>query len=246
VPREVELQILASIADTIGRSHHMLPSGEITGFMAMVGQTYQRDLMVVGRAVNGWRAECTPEALTIQANLQQFVQDVLDNVTDQASCPMRWVSTAWGNTQYYNTRRSAFWRAIRRVVGALNIADIEDAAWPSYLIWSNLYKIAPAAGGNPSAMLCSLQLNGCISLLEEEFQTYRPKRLLFLTGIGWAGPFVKRLAPSLTVVPDFRYVQAVGKTLENNHDASTIVVAVHPQGKLEGSWVQEVVEAFQS
>jgi hypothetical protein len=246
VLREAELQILANIADAIGRNHHMLPPGKITGFMAMVGQAYTRELMVVGRAVNGWRTECTPEALTTEANLQQFVQDVLYNVTEEASCPMRWVSTAWGSTTDYNTRRSAFWRAIRRVVGALNIADIEDAAWPSCLIWSNLYKIAPVAGGNPSATLCSLQLNGCVSLLEEEFQTYRPRRLLFLTGIGWADPFVKHLTPSLTVMPDSRYVQAVGKMLESSHDASTMVVAVHPQGKPEGSWVQEVVEALQS
>ena len=246
MPREAELQILARIADTIGHSHHALPSDKVTGFMAMVGQSYQRELMVIGRAVNGWSTGYTPESLTSEVTIQEFVQDVLSSVTKEASCPMRWVSTAWGSTKSYNTRRSAFWRAVRRVVGALNIADIEDPAWPSCLIWSNLYKIAPCAGGNPSAMLRSFQLKGCVSLLEEEFQTYRPRRLLFLSGIGWAEKFLKSLAPSMTVMPDARYVQAVSKTPESSHAASTIVVAVHPQGHAESIWVEQVVEAFRS
>jgi hypothetical protein len=246
MPREAELQILARIAATIGRNHHALPPDEITGFMAMVGQIYKGQLMVIGRAVNGWKTGCTPESLTSEVTIQGFVQDVLNSVMEEASCPMGWVSTAWGSATGYNTRRSAFWRAIRRVVGELNIAAIEDPAWPSCLIWSNLYKIAPAAGGNPSATLRALQLDGCISLLEEEFQTYRPRRLLFLTGISWAEPFVKHLAPSITVIPDAHYVQAVGKTLESSHDASTIVVAVHPQGYPESSWVQEVVKALRA
>ena len=135
---------------------------------------------------------------------------------------------------------------IRRVVGDLQIANIEDPEWPSYLVWSNLYKFAPAGGGNPSSRLCNIQLNDCKVLFEKEIEIYRPKRILLLTGIGWAEPFIKIQKTKTPTTQNQQYVEAFGKITNPQQLQSLIVVAAHPQGKKEDIWVREVLEAFKN
>lgn len=96
-----------------------------------------------------------------------------------------------GCNKGYNTKRSAFWRCIRGVVQGLGVADVEDAGWSSHLVWSNLYKVSPAGGGNPKGVLRKVQFRGCAELLNSELRTYRPSRVLFATGFDWAEPFLK-------------------------------------------------------
>ena len=155
---------------------------------------------------------------------------------------MEWVTECWGNQQDYNTKKSAFWRVIRSVVGELGIAEIEQSNWPSHLVWSNLYKVAPEKGGNPNNTLCNIQFSGCCSLLEIELLNNIPKRLLFLTGLGWAEPFLGNICS--VVKNGWDHVEATGK-YECNNKTVSVVVATHPQGKPEKKWVQEVIEAFQ-
>lgn len=149
--REVELQILTKMAATVGRNHRLLPPDEVTevtGFMAMEGRLYNRELMVVGRAVNGWtRQTWSPESLASDKNVHEFVNLGLKSVTAPESCPMTWVSRSWGKhtfgwpsswacvgRQDYNTRVSAFWRVIRMLVGKLGLANTENDTWPSHLV----------------------------------------------------------------------------------------------------------------
>ncbi|NVN97656.1 hypothetical protein HXX01_05565, partial [Candidatus Nomurabacteria bacterium] len=150
-------------------------------------------------------------------------------------------SKCWGNYDYdYNTNKSAFWRVIRQVVSRLNIADSENPEWPSHLVWSNLYKVAPATGGNPSSKLCSIQFNKCRSLLEKEIEIFAPKRLLCLTG-GWAIPFMENFSPGIKPVSGYKYVESCGTINFKSNGATTVVIAAHPQGKTEIVWVNEVI-----
>ncbi len=258
--RQEELRILAELAQAVGRNHKILPSLEMTGFMAVCGKEYSGELMVVGRAVNGWAKQTwTSESLSFDSNIQEFVDDVLRSVTAPQSCPMSWVSSAWGNSTFappsnwsyhgaqdYNSRKSAFWRVIRDVVGALKIADVDNESWPSHLLWSNLYKISPARGGNPSARQRSIQRPKSIDLLRKEVEQYKPRRVLFLTGYDWVAPFLKHISSNTSAVHDSRYVHAVGTFNHTGREECSFVVAVHPQGKQEAEWVQEVIEAFEN
>jgi hypothetical protein len=213
--------------------------------MAMVGNQYEGDLMVVGRAVNGWTKGMLPQEFKDDKNIEILLDDVFKSVTAGQPCPMQWVSQCWGNYDHdYNTRKSAFWRVIRRVVDELEIADVERPEWPSHLVWSNLYKFAPAVGGNPSATLCAMQLDECESLLQEEIHAYRPKRILFLTSLGWVEPFMAKIEAETKAIPEQQYVEAVGKLVAPHGSQSCIVVAAHPQAKKEDVWVGEVVNAF--
>lgn len=247
--RSQELHIMNKIAENIGANYRQFQDFPITGFMSMVGCSYKRDLMVVGRAVNGWSKGWQPKLLSDAKNRISFAKGAFESVTQPSPignpCPMRWVSDCWGNYDHeYNTRKSAFWRVIRSVISELEIADVDSPEWPSHLVWSNLYKVAPADGGNPSNVLCSLQVEGCCSLLQEELRVYKPKRLLFLTGFGWAQPFLENFGSVKTVDSTYQYVEAIGKSIIEGDETISIVVASHPQGKSESLWIQEVVDAF--
>ncbi|MGA2403970.1 MAG: hypothetical protein ABSG91_20060 [Syntrophobacteraceae bacterium] len=238
--RTSELNILKKIAADIAKSIGDMPSGLLTGFMAMVGHSYSNELMVIGRAVNGWGTGWEPRTWNDELVRDRFANDVFKSVTDGDACPMQWVSRCWGNYDYEcNTRKSQFWRVIRNTVSELKIADVENTVWPSHLVWSNLYKIAPFDGGNPSNQLCSLQFEGCKALLHEEFRLYRPKRALFLTGIDWAGPFLAEFTPPIHALLDYQYVEAAGQIIIEN------VQRCKAQGKIEDVWVSEVSSVFE-
>ena len=211
----------------------------------MAGCLYARTLMVVGRAVNGWTDGVLPQHLAASTHAECYSCDVLDSVNGDGQCPMRWVTDRWGNANGYSTRRSAFWRAIRGVVARLEIADVEQDSWPSHLVWSNLYKIAPVEGGNPGATLCRIQLDGCRELFDLELTTYRPSRLLLLTGGEWASPFLSDFDGAPRDVAGFSHVKGFGiLTIVPGKEAIRYVVAAHPQGKPGDPWVAEVCSAF--
>ncbi|NWO06077.1 MAG: hypothetical protein HLX50_10375 [Alteromonadaceae bacterium] len=215
---------------------------EVTGFLAMSGKAFDGALMVLGRAVNGWAEGISTDELRMPDKASQYAEIVQDSVAGNETCPMSWVTDCWGATKGYNTKRSAFWRCIRNVTAGLNVVDAECANWSSHLVWSNLYKVALAEGGNPTNKLCQAQLAGCVDLFKLELRTYRPSRLLFLTGSDWADPFLDGV--DLQESDHFHYVQQYGRCRLVDGLETQCVVAAHPQGKPEADWVREVVTAF--
>ncbi len=230
--------ILASVAS--------IAPGSITGFLPMVGQNYSGELMVVGRAVNGW-TDAPQELVTLESRMT-YASAVHTSVTDNmpGKCPMSWVTACWSKGEDYNTRKSAFWRVIRSLVSELDIADITDESqsWPSHLVWSNLYKIAPVNGGNPSRSIRALQRNGCIEHLKMEIEFFQPTRLLFLTGYSWVEPFISAISEKNLTTANHSYVEKFGQ-INYGAKSSEVVIASHPQGKNEKKWVSEVVSVMQ-
>lgn len=221
----------------VSRAANRLSKKEIVGFMAAKGNRYNGQLMVVGRAVNGWTDDTISPSQLAESDKRRRYSEVVKRNSSGSSkaCPMKWVKDYWQKPKGYNTKRSAFWRTILRVMEGLEIAS-ENDPWSSYLVWSNLYKIAPAEGGNPGNGLCDIQLNGCISLFETELDIYQPSRLLLLAGWDWAEDFVENYCQ---IRHNAGFVEATGQRGE-----ASIVVAKHPQGKPEGEWVTDVLAAF--
>ena len=101
-------------------------------------------------------------------------------------------------------------------------------------LWSNLYKVSPAEGGNPSERLRRIQLPGCVAMLQVEIEIYRPRRLLPLIGDHWVKPFLCALGAVTVNGPN----QSVRRASVLQHGGQTrFVVASHPQGKPEKDWV---------
>ncbi len=233
---EKERRILEKeILRPIGHAANKL-SEKVVGFMAVKGNLYRRELMVVGRSANGWTDAIPPSQLAEPDKCVCYSEVVKKNSSGSSkACPMKWVKDYWQNPEGYNTKRSAFWRAILKVMEGLEIA-FENDPWPSHLVWSDLYKVSPAKGGNPGNRLCRVQLKGCKSLFDTELDIYQPSRLLLLAGWDWAKDFV---ASDCRTHSNTGFVEATGRRKETR-----IVVARHPQGKLEGEWVENVLAAF--
>lgn len=226
---------------SLGEAARKSPNKHI-GFIAVKGRRYKKDLMVVGRALNGSNHCFNFSQLTNPRERNHVLRMIRESAygrPDEDTCPLQWVTDEWGNENDYNPAKSAFWRVIRRIVHTLKIAA-QDEPWSSSLVWSNLYKISPHGGGNPGNKLCNLQLDGCKTLLFKEIEDYQPKRLLFLTGWDWAKDFLEGKGDIQSV--DKGYVQASG-SLDCGGQIH-VVVAVHPQCKKEDRWVQEVMAEF--
>ena len=252
MPTTEELNVFKNqILAPVGADANLNPNRwlyEVTGFLAIEGSEYSAPdggLMAIGRSVNGW-GKCGkfPVCLHYQEAREIFAEEVVQFI-DVDGDPMQ---NYWGN----NNNRSAFGRVIRQVVGGLEIPDFNEAIWPSYLVWSNLYKLSPHVGGNPNLALRDAQRTGCIQLLQVELETYRPERLLFLTGFRTglrveANLFLEALEINYEPMPidlNFLFVEKFGRLTHHNNQLCKVVIACHPQTRPEDKWVHEVMKAF--
>lgn len=53
--------------------------------------------------------------------------------------------------------------------------------WYDNIVWSNLYKLYPVAGGNPNDLWKKIQFKACADLLLEEIRYFQPSHILFAT-----------------------------------------------------------------
>ncbi len=178
-------------------------SEEMAVLWPMSGIGYRSELMVIGQAPNGWEGRFDLKQLKYPENRARVIKKArkvaqLGICNHPDRCPMLWVTDQWNDRRPgYGTGKSPFWRVIRHVVDALNLADISRDEWPSVLAWSDLYKVSPKAGGNPSASLIRAQQAIAVELIGAEISELAPNRVLVLTGFDWFAPFVDGLALSL-------------------------------------------------
>jgi hypothetical protein len=116
-------------------------------FWPLRGAAYERELLVVGRSVNGWVDDWSAGQLRDPEQRRRAVTSIRADAEPAEGNRMAWVTDLWGAPTGYNTKRSAFWRAIRLI----SSGDDAPPDWPSRLVWTNLYKVSPAAGWNPAA-----------------------------------------------------------------------------------------------
>ncbi len=208
------------------------PVVPLTPFWPIRGARYDSQLLVIGRSVNGWVDDWTAEQLQEGAQRGAAIDFLRADAEPAGRDRMAWVTDLCGAPTGYSTRRSAFWRVLRR----LSTGDQDVPDWPSHLAWTNLYKVSPAAGWNPGADLQRLQRADAIALLALEITAFAPKRILALTG-NWIDPFTEGLGLRLSRREGL--VEGLGERL-----AVPVVVAKHPMTKPEHPFVLEVREAF--
>lgn len=215
---------------------------ELVAFYPMKGRSYDHRLMIVGRALNGWKTVLnrsgTPTAdipdlfEKIKRNGQEIM--VLDEQLD-------WVMKSWVSRQGYSTKQSAFWRVVQKLVHKVYGKEVLD--WNHRIVWSNIYKISKRKG-NPGKRLQSVLKEKSREMLLEEIRQLKPEVVIFLCGYKWV---LKLFEPTALIALEHQhskqYVEFVG-ALKVPELSCKIVVAQHPQGKKESMLVDEIMESY--
>lgn len=159
-------------------------------------ERHGKKLMIVGRAVNGWDKECEWNQ-GYYANSSPI--DLVSKAYEKSLInQLEWVGESWSpknkfddnGKRNYNTAKSPFWQLTKHILKNITPEkEWDENNWALRTIWSNLYKVAPAIGGNPNNTLCKLQLEFCKNILNYEINLNKPKYILFITGENWFNDF---------------------------------------------------------
>lgn len=205
-------------------------------FWPKVGRLYDGDLLVVGRAVNGWIDRWEPGEDRSPGELAAKARATAEGTVN--GCPMGWVLDRWGKRDGgYDTARSQYWDSIRRVI--VGLRPEWSADWPSHIAWTNLAKVAPYDGGNPASGSLRVQrMAAGTALLAREIEELAPRRIVALTDRWWFAPFADAL--SAEIEPCYGLVEAAGYRGEQQ-----IVVAVHPMTRSPRAVAEAIIAAFE-
>lgn len=245
---KIEKDLMNSLLLEVGQAGKTeFPDLKLTLFMASKGFKASGELMLIGRSANGWRDGWTPCEVSTQVARNRIIRGLIPTVENSRECPLKWVVDMWGNSNGYNTKKSSFWRVARLVLEQLNITKSENDDWSSYLHYSNLCKVSPYEGGNPSNRLCDMQWDYSVKLLAEEIDQWKPKRILFVTDKAWFDWFfsedcgfelrnIKRRTGKVQILGQLRPVKS-------SH-FSNFVVTVRPEGTTEQAYAKRVAQVF--
>lgn len=254
----------------------VLEKEECVSFTAMQGFRYAtaKDIMgkdfrmmLVGRAVNGWEEytgkDSTKEAF-VNASLANLENSPL--VLKHGKDRFEWIATdERGVTNLgvndnfdkntgkpYNLKRCRFFSDTKEIweklSGKCDESPNWNERWFENIIWTNLFKISPRLGGNPSAKLQKLQECICIKLLKEEIEFFRPTHILFLTGYDWFEPFLK-IFSNMTFIgrnelsgknKNNIYVEATAEYTTKKDVDCKIVVACRPELRAKDKYIEQV------
>ena len=160
-------------------------SGELTAVPCMVGNCYDSQefkIMIVGRAVNGWRGaigDCSKKNKAVLSVLNQknrlyVFGEVFSEDKD--------------GTKYYY-KRSSFLRMMYQLVERFSGSEEN---WHQRIAWSNLFKISPRNGGNPKWRMVRENINLYCDIIKEEIKQNRPDLVVFVTGLNFFDPYPNR------------------------------------------------------
>lgn len=240
MPPDAQSDVYAALLELAAENARQLGDRELCMFPTEVGSLWAGDLLVYGRAVNGYEPRWKPGALANEADRRAIYEKTVYRNPSSGDCPLRWVMDSWGRRGKYNTKRSAFWRTVREVLTRL-APNIREESWSSYVAWGNLYRLAPGERGNPDSRLCNLQLSLCQQQLNLDLERLKPRRFLVLAGWNWASSFFR---PMGFEQKREGYVEASGFHALSDGTRVAVVAAMHPQGKPQGAFVDSVMSAF--
>jgi len=210
--------------------------GSICTFAIQWGENFptekNKGLLFIGKAVNGW--------VTDDKNVENLFDKHNSDRIFERNDQMKWVNNLSGNTKGYNTKRSAFWRLIKKVTKSYHPDE-----WYSHIAWSNLYKIAPWKGGNPNSKLQKQQKEFCIKLLQTEINILSPEYVILLTS-GWESSFIESIkkGKEFKTIAEKKWDKYKTSLIEI--DKIKYIISHHPQGKKEWDHKKAIIELIQS
>lgn len=209
---------------------------KFTVFFPQLGRLYTETtkdgILFVGRATNGWK-NALSENLEDVADFQ-FETSMLDNeVKNNWSIP--------NSISGYRCSRSAFWRIIYRVSKEFYPND-----WSEHIAWTNLYKVAPITGYNPSDSVCYAQLEACDAILNKEIKLLSPRYVIFLTSWNWLKDFslVKTMPNNAQQIISEKWDGYNAKKWDA--EGITYILTEHPMVKPEDSHTKALLKLMRN
>jgi hypothetical protein len=200
----------------------------VVPFCVQWGQGYppaeNTGILFVGKATNGWG--------TVSRDVEVIFEDPEQKVFARDG-QMVWVLGQFkaGRTAKndYNVRDSAFWRVIKNIS-----QKVYGTHWCPKIAWSNIYKIAPAEGGNPDKNLMAQQKEIAHEILLKEIEILSPKFIVFLTS-EWEKDFIHKYkqGKSSSLVKTLKWDNGKYQSEVWKVDNRYLICSSHPQGKAE-------------
>lgn len=216
-PSEIEKHFFSLYSDLIKSTESV--DYELCPFFMQWGNSYfetsRPRVLFVGKAVNGWVTKTRNVDEMFNLNNPKRIFAVDDQI--------EWVDKLSRANPKYNTNKSSFWKLIRRTTKLITNQDSLSS-----IAWSNLYKIAPYAGGNPNAKLRRMQFDVCCQILKKEIDVFEPTHVVFLTS-GWERGFAKQLGLCLEKTETVEWDRY--RTTYTIHKGTYYIFSQHPQGK---------------
>ncbi len=184
-------------------------------------------ILFIGKAVNGWINE--------ETNIEVLFGDSKDRIFARRD-QMEWVQNLEGSRNSYNTKKSAFWRTVKQVSLCYYPTN-----WYSNVAWSNLCKLAPYTGGNPSNRLYYEQLDACQKILAKEIEVLSPKVVVMLTS-GWEKDFLYNLNDNVHPQSETTVDWDGNQTKLYQIKGTLFIASPHPQGKPEEKHVETIMK----
>lgn len=186
-------------------------------------------LLFYGRANNGW--------ISSSNDVEELFADGGEDCIFARDNQMEWM--AEDVVDDYRPSSSAFIRTIK------NVASEYYDNWTSHVAWSNLYKVAPWEGGNPSDALCYAQLEDCKKIMQKELAFTSPCAVVMLTGYYWAKDFLEYMNDGLE--PDCIGYEKWGgyEAWAYRLEGRLLIVSEHPQGKPEAAHAEAIVKLIE-
>lgn len=187
-------------------------------------------ILFVGRAVNSWISDVL--------DVDYLFCETNDNRIFNCHNQIKWVEENRGK-EYgeYNTNKSAFWRVIKQTTKRL----YPSGRWYEKIAWSNLCKLSPYKGLNPTDSSFFKQLEVNKRILDVELTVLSPKVIVFLTKHNWAKYYFPELlnktSSPIKSVAWCKYKSHLYK-INNQY----IIISEHPMGKKEKAHIDALVE----
>lgn len=199
-------------------------------------------LMVIGRCLNGWETEfqnCKTLNNTVNSILDQTPK--FDDAVNIEGIPY---FDEKGIEKRYYYSKSSFWRLIKK----LSVAYNGESEWNEKFVWSNLYKISPRKGGNPSWRFNKKLIPTYVEIIKKEIEMCKPSHIVFITDINYLKPYEKenmRFDEKLNIReindPDFKYIVAKGE-----YCGAKIIVCKRPERRPTDIMVEEIQKVFKN
>lgn len=176
--------------------------GELTAASSFKGELYDKattKIMYVGHAVNGWGeldiSKCITLEKTVEAILNQ--EGALDTFVNDSGYP--YIKKNGTQGVYYHINYN-FLRLIKHILEFQGESDSpttreswynDSREWNKKFVWSNLYCIAPACGGNPTDKFIKMGMEQYTEMIKAQIEKYKPDVVIFCPLKGYFIPWEK-------------------------------------------------------